>query len=72
MPMPSSRLACSPASAFDAETVSTRYSAKSILAKVARQLGNTPAVCKKSYVHPAVLELGTRLSSDAGPGMQGV
>ncbi|CAN7530990.1 DNA topoisomerase IB [Acidovorax sp. LjRoot118] len=48
------------------------YSAKDILAEVARQLGNTPAVCKKSYVHPAVLELGSRLASDAGPGMQSV
>lgn len=44
--------------------------AKSILKQVARQLGNTPAVCKKSYVHPAVLALGSRLSSDAGPDMQ--
>lgn len=44
--------------------------AKSILVEVARQLGNTPAVCKKSYVHPAVLDLGSRLSSDAGPDMQ--
>jgi len=29
---------------------------------VARQLGNTPAVCRKCYIHPAVLEgfvLGT-------------
>ncbi|WP_440112660.1 DNA topoisomerase IB [Acidovorax sp. BL-A-41-H1] len=48
------------------------WSAKHILAEVARQLGNTPAVCKKSYVHPAVLELGARLASDAGPGMQDV
>ncbi|MES2613747.1 MAG: DNA topoisomerase IB [Pseudomonadota bacterium] len=48
------------------------YSAKHVLAEVARQLGNTPAVCKKSYVHPAVLELGSRLASDAGPGMQAV
>lgn len=48
------------------------YSAKDILTEVARQLGNTPAVCKKSYVHPAVLELGSRLVSDAGPGMQSV
>lgn len=48
------------------------YRAKDILAEVARQLGNTPAVCKKSYVHPAVLELGSRLASDAGPGMQSV
>lgn len=48
------------------------YSAKEILAEVARQLGNTPAVCKKSYVHPAVLDLGSRLASDAGPDMQRV
>lgn len=48
------------------------YHAKDILAEVARQLGNTPAVCRKSYVHPAVLELGSRLASDAGPGMQSV
>ena len=48
------------------------YSAKEILVEVARQLGNTPAVCKKSYVHPAVLELGSRLASDAGPDMQRV
>jgi DNA topoisomerase-1 len=48
------------------------YSARDILAEVARQLGNTPAVCRKSYVHPAVLELGSRLASDAGPGMQSV
>ncbi len=48
------------------------YRAKDILAEVARQLGNTPAVCKKSYVHPAVLELGARLASDAGPGLQAV
>ena len=48
------------------------WTAKSILVQVAHQLGNTPAVCKKSYVHPAVLELGERLASDAGPGMQRV
>ncbi|RYF08416.1 MAG: DNA topoisomerase IB [Comamonadaceae bacterium] len=48
------------------------YNAKQILIEVARQLGNTPAVCKKSYVHPAVLDLGSRLSSDAGPNMQRV
>ena len=69
------RLACTPsndAGAADASDTSARYSAKAILAEVARQLGNTPAVCKKSYVHPAVLELGSRLASDAGPGMQDV
>lgn len=46
------------------------YSAPAILAQVASQLGNTPAVCKKSYVHPAVLELGSQLASSAGPGLQ--
>lgn len=48
------------------------YSAKDILAEVAQQLGNTPAVCKKSYVHPAVLALGAQLASDVGPGVQTV
>ena len=55
------RLACSENDAGAAH----RYSAKEILGAVARQLGNTPAVCKKAYVHPAVLALGTQLSSDA-------
>jgi hypothetical protein len=27
-----------------------------VLAQVARELGNTPAVCRKSYIHPAVIE----------------
>jgi DNA topoisomerase-1 len=38
------------------------FSAKAVLQEVARLLGNTPAVCKKSYIHPAVLELGGRLA----------
>ena len=38
------------------------YSAKAVLSEVARQLGNTPAVCKKSYVHPAVLQVGATLA----------
>jgi len=33
-----------------------RRSVKELLGEVARQLGNTVAVCKKSYVHPRVLE----------------
>jgi DNA topoisomerase-1 len=28
-----------------------------VIAEVARRLGNTPAVCRKAYVHPAVLAL---------------
>ena len=66
------RLACTQPVAPTAADKNVRYNAKAILAEVARQLGNTPAVCKKSYVHPAVLELGTRLASDAGPGLQAV
>jgi DNA topoisomerase-1 len=33
-----------------------RRSVKELLGEVAKQLGNTIAVCKKSYVHPRVLE----------------
>ena len=40
------------------------YNAKELLKEVARQLGNTPAVCKKSYIHPAVMALGSELSAD--------
>jgi len=40
------------------------YSAKAVLAEVARLLGNTPAVCRKSYIHPAVMELGASLARD--------
>ncbi|RQO62783.1 DNA topoisomerase [Variovorax sp. KBW07] len=55
------RLACEPGrTAADG----VRYSAKDILAVVAKQLGNTPAVCKKAYVHPAVLALGSALTAD--------
>jgi DNA topoisomerase-1 len=54
------RLACEPGrTASDG----SRYSATDILAAVARQLGNTPAVCKKAYVHPAVLALGNALAT---------
>jgi DNA topoisomerase-1 len=53
------RLACEPGrTAADG----SRYTAKDILAAVAKQLGNTPAVCKKAYVHPAVLALGSALA----------
>nr|WP_184529244.1 DNA topoisomerase IB [Variovorax sp. Sphag1AA] len=34
-----------------------RVNMKEVLCAVAARLGNTPAVCKKAYVHPAVLEL---------------
>ena len=34
-----------------------RPSTKELLSEVAKRLGNTVAVCKKSYVHPRVLEV---------------
>lgn len=34
-----------------------------IVAEVARRLGNTPAVCRKAYIHPEVLALSDRLSN---------
>jgi len=42
-----------------------RASMKEVLCAVAARLGNTPAVCKKSYVHPAVLELAEMHISDS-------
>jgi DNA topoisomerase-1 len=35
------------------------FTLKTMLAGVAEALGNTPAVCRKAYVHPQVLELAT-------------
>src|SRR6185312_14855583 len=65
------RLACDRNEATAHVADATRYSAKDILGAVAKQLGNTPAVCKKAYVHPAVLALGGALASDGG-GMQAI
>ncbi|MBB1600127.1 DNA topoisomerase IB [Variovorax sp. UMC13] len=59
------RLACD-RNGDETATPAMRYSAKEIVAAVARQLGNTPAVCRKAYVHPAVLALGATLAADAG------
>jgi len=56
------RLACGNG---DSAAGANSYSAKAVLQEVARLLGNTPAVCKKSYIHPAVLELGGHLAQDA-------
>ena len=40
------------------------YSITRMLEEVARRLGNTPAVCRNAYIHPGVLELGTRLAKN--------
>lgn len=62
------RLACatapSDAARIDETTTGQRYGAKEIIGTVARQLGNTPAVCRKAYIHPAVLALGAALADD--------
>lgn len=39
--------------------------AQDVLAAVARRLGNTPAVCRKAYIHPRVLGLGDALGDAA-------
>lgn len=57
------RLACD-CTNKKAHESSARISTKEILCSVANQLGNTPAVCKRAYVHPAVLELGTILAAN--------
>ena len=58
------RLACDRVDG-NREPNTERFSAKEILNAVAAQLGNTPAVCRKAYVHPAVLSLGATLADDA-------
>jgi DNA topoisomerase I len=57
------RLACSGTPSTD--VAPAVYSAKAMLAEVAGLLGNTPAVCRKSYIHPAVMALGSNLAKDA-------
>ena len=42
------------------------FTLKQLLAEVASALGNTPAVCRKAYVHPGVLELGMKLAALKG------
>jgi DNA topoisomerase-1 len=41
-----------------------RGAATQVIAQVAARLGNTVAVCRKSYIHPKVLALGTLLGND--------
>jgi DNA topoisomerase-1 len=49
------RLAC--------EADSESFDAKAALAEVARRLRNTPAVCRSSYIHPAILALWQALNA---------
>ncbi len=41
-----------------------RFEPKKVVEEVAQLLGNTPAVCRKAYIHPAVLELGTLMAAN--------
>ncbi len=41
-----------------------RFTLRAMLAEVASFLGNTPAVCRKSYVHPLVLALAQLATRD--------
>ena len=60
-----------PASA--SKTQARRTLARAVEA-VARQLGNTPAICRKSYVHPAVIDayLDGRVIAPAGESSHGL
>ena len=42
-------------------TAGEPFTLKQVLAEVSSSLGNTPAVCRKAYVHPDVLELAMTL-----------
>jgi len=46
--------------ACDADPVPTPAA---VVTQVAQRLGNTPAVCRKAYIHPAVLALGDELAT---------
>ncbi len=41
-----------------------RFTLKRMLGQVSLALGNTPAVCRRSYVHPAVIDLAIRAARD--------
>lgn len=56
------RLACT--NRREGDDGGARYNAKEIVEAVARQLGNTPAVCRTAYVHPAVLALGSKMAGE--------
>jgi DNA topoisomerase-1 len=49
-----------------AAEAAARRTANQLLAEVAGRLGNTVAVCRKSYVHPRVLEALASKAAEAG------
>lgn len=57
--------ACRQVAAGAAADAAMPCTPRGVLAEVARRLGNTPAVCRKAYVHPEVLALGAALDDAA-------
>lgn len=51
--------------AVEAAQRGSAVSRTEVIAEVARRLGNTPAVCRKAYIHPAVLHWLERLADPA-------
>ena len=52
-----------------AEGLSATQRLQAVVCAVAQRLGNTPTVCRKAYIHPAVLALG-QLLADPGQGAE--
>jgi len=52
----------------DAEGAPTRRNVRRAIEAVAERLGNTPTVCRKCYVHPAVVEAFLAGTLDASAG----
>lgn len=66
-------LACARLAAVSAGTVTARKRAvTSVVKAVADHLGNTPAVCRKSYVDPPTSRSGARIPPNALPIARGV
>ncbi|WGM39498.1 DNA topoisomerase IB [Caulobacter sp. NIBR1757] len=51
-----------------ADTTATKATLTACVKDVARRLGNTPAVCRKAYIHPLVLDRFTDKSLTLKPG----
>lgn len=50
---------------FERADATHRTPLPEVIAAVAQRLGNTPAVCRKAYIHPAVLAVGEALGDEA-------
>jgi len=48
----------------------SKFTLKQMLVEVSQALGNTPAVCRKSYVHPDVLDFAVMAAGNVGRAQQ--